>query len=85
LAGACSFELSIRDPTKHVRAVWITYDRGFDIRKYYFDSEVRAFAQKQGIALMLAGQCPAKLPPTGENGEMDMDMSRGWRGRFSRR
>lgn len=26
---------------------------------------------------MLAGQCPAKQPPTGEKGEMDMDMSRG--------
>ncbi|MBV9745484.1 MAG: hypothetical protein JO099_17115, partial [Acidobacteriia bacterium] len=60
-----------------MRAVWITYDRGFDIAKYYSDSEVRAFAHKQAIALMLARQCPAKSPPTGERGEMDMDMSRG--------
>ena len=77
LAGPCSFELLILSPTKHVRAVWITYDRGFDISRYYSDAEVRAFAQKQAIALMFAHQCPAKIPPTGEQGEMDMDMSRG--------
>ena len=75
--GPCSFELSIPSPTKRVRAVWITYDRGFDISRYYSDAEVRVFAQKQAIALVLARQCPAKLPPTGEQGEMDMDMSRG--------
>jgi hypothetical protein len=54
LIGPCSFELSIPSPTKHVRAVWITYDRGFDITRYYSDTEVRAFAQKHTIALMLA-------------------------------
>src|ERR1035438_5473427 len=68
LIGPCSFELSIPSPTKHVRAVWITYDRGYDISRYYSDAEVSAFAQKQAIALMLAHQCPAKLPPTGELG-----------------
>ncbi len=77
LTGPCSFELWIPSPIRHVRAVWITYDRGFDIMRYYSDSEVRVFAQKQAIALVLARQCPAKTPPTGETGEMDMDMSRG--------
>ena len=77
LTGACAFELSIPSPKKQVRAVWITYDRGYDISRYYFDADVRAFAQSQAIALMLAHQCPAKLPPTGEQGEMDVDMSRG--------
>lgn len=77
LSGPCFFEMWIPSSNKPVRAVWITYDRGFDIAKYYSDAEVRAFAQRQAIALMLARQCPAKLPPTGERGEMDMDMSRG--------
>jgi hypothetical protein len=77
LTQACSFELSVPSPTKQVRAVWITYDRGFDISRYYSDATVRRFAQKHAIALMLAHQCPAKVPPTGERGEMDMDMSRG--------
>ncbi|HTW66962.1 MAG TPA: hypothetical protein VME17_20220, partial [Bryobacteraceae bacterium] len=77
LTGPCSFELWIPSPKKHVGAVWITYDRGFDITRYYSDAEVRAFAKKHSIALMLARQCPAKVPPTGEQGEMDMDMSRG--------
>ena len=40
--GPCSFELSIPSLTKRVRAVWITYDRGFDISRYYSDAEVRA-------------------------------------------
>jgi hypothetical protein len=57
--------------------VWITYDLGFDISRYYSDGQVRAFAQKQAIALILAHQCAAKSPPTGKQGEMDMDMSRG--------
>jgi dienelactone hydrolase len=77
LKGPCSFELSIPSPTRPVRAVWITYDRGYDISRYYSDADVRVFAQKQAIALLLAHQCPAKFPPTGEQGEMDMDMSRG--------
>lgn len=77
LSEPCSFELSIPDPAKHLRAVWITYDRGYDIARYYSDPEVTTFARKQAIALMLAHQCPAQIPPTGEQGEMDMDMSRG--------
>jgi hypothetical protein len=31
LIGPCAFELSIPSPSNRVRAVWITYDRGFDI------------------------------------------------------
>jgi hypothetical protein len=62
---------------KPVRAVWITYDRGYDISRYYSDADVTYFAKKQAIALLLAHQCPAKIPPTGERGEMDMDMSQG--------
>ena len=77
LAGPCRFELTIPCPAKRVRAVWITYDRGFDISRDYSDAEVRVFAQKEAIALILARQCPATIPPTGEQGEMDMEMSRG--------
>jgi dienelactone hydrolase len=77
LNGPCSFELSIPNPAKRVRAVWITYDRGYDISRYYSDADVRGFARRQAIALILAHQCPAKSPLTGEQGEMDMDVSRG--------
>jgi hypothetical protein len=73
----CSFDLTILNSASRVRAVWITYDRGFDISKFYSDLGVHAFAQKQSIALMLAHQCAAKAPPTGEKGEMDMDISHG--------
>jgi len=76
-AGSCSFELTLPAPEKPVNAVWLTYDRGYDISRYYSDPQVVAFAEKHAIALMLAHQCPAKEPPTHERGEMEMDPSRG--------
>ena len=76
-ASSCSFELSLPDPEKPVTAVWLTYDRGYDISRFYSDEEVVAFAAEHGFALLLAHQCPAKDPPTHERGEMDMDPSRG--------
>ena len=77
LAENCTFKMTIPAPNKPVQAVWLTYDRGFDIMKYYDDPAVVTFAQRHEIALVLAHQCPAKDPPTRETGEMDMDMSRG--------
>ena len=74
LAGPCRFDLWIPDAGTTLNATWITYDRGFDISKYFGDSDVRAFAEKHRIALMMAHQCPAKAPATGE---MDMDLSHG--------
>jgi hypothetical protein len=77
LVENCTFKMTIPEPNKPVRAVWLTYDRGFDIMKYYDDPAVVMFAQRQELALVLAHQCPAKDPPTRETGEMDMDVSRG--------
>jgi hypothetical protein len=56
LAGPCRFDLWIPNPGSTLNATWITYDRGFDISKYYGDSDVRAFAEKHRIALMMAHQ-----------------------------
>jgi hypothetical protein len=69
--------MTIAVPDKPVRAVWLTYDRGFDIMKYFDDPAVVMFARRHEMALVLAHQCPAKDPPTHETGEMDMDVSRG--------
>ncbi len=77
LAEDCTFKMTIPAPDKPVRAVWLTYDRGFDIMKYYDDPAVVTFAQRHEMALVLAHQNPAKDPPTQETGEMDMDLSRG--------
>ncbi len=77
LQSACLFEFALPAPASPVRAVWITYDRGYDITRYYRDPDVVSFARRHRVALMLARQCPAKDPPTGERGEMDMDVSRG--------
>jgi dienelactone hydrolase len=77
LSENCTFKMTLPARDKPVRGVWLTYDRGFDIMKYYDDPAVVAFAQQHEIALVLAHQCPAKNPPTREIGEMDMDLSRG--------
>ena len=57
----CTFKMTLPAPDKPVRAVWLTYDRGFDIMKYYDDPAVVAFAQQHEIALVLAHQCPRKI------------------------
>jgi dienelactone hydrolase len=66
----CSYQASFPAGTRPVKAAWVTYDRGPDITKFYFDPEVLAFAEKNDLAVVLARQCPAKR--TAEKGEMDM-------------
>ena len=61
LAGPCVFELSIPSPRERVRAVWLTYDRGYDISRYYSDAAVKAFAQRQAIALILGATMSCKI------------------------
>ena len=76
LAGPCRYDLTLPAGHHHVRATWVTYDRGRDIMKFYSDPDVVAFAQQNGLALIMAHQCPAKSAPGGPE-EMDMDPSHG--------
>ena len=76
LAGPCHYDLTLPSGHRTVRAVWVTYDRGLDIMKFYSDPEVVAFARRHDLALMMPHQCPAKNAPGGPN-EMDMDPSHG--------
>lgn len=55
-----------------MKAAWVTYDRGLDITRFYSDSDVLDFAKRNDVAMVLAIQCPATTPSTGERGEMDM-------------
>jgi hypothetical protein len=71
-AGPCHYDISFPAGHRAVRAVWVTFDRGRDIMKFYSDPEVIAFAHHHGLALMMAHQCPAKNAPGGPQ-EMDMD------------
>ena len=76
IAAPCRYDLTLPAGRRTVRAVWVTYDRGRDITKFYSDADVSAFARRHDLALLLAHQCPAKDAPGGP-GEMDMDPSHG--------
>jgi pimeloyl-ACP methyl ester carboxylesterase len=75
-SGACHYEITLPQGNKPVRAVWVIFDRGRDITKFYSDAEVVGFARREGMALMLAHQCAGKNAPGGAQ-EMDMDPSHG--------
>ena len=76
-AGSCRYDLAFPAGRHLVRAVWVTFDRGRDIMKFYSDSDVLAFAKRNDVAMVLAIQCPASEPETGEKGEMDMNPKHG--------
>jgi len=75
-ADPCRYDLTLPAGGHTVRAVWVTFDRGRDIMKFYSDSDVVAFARRYDLALMMPHQCPAKDAPGGPH-EMDMDPSHG--------
>jgi hypothetical protein len=76
LAGPCKYDLSLPAGRRPIRAVWVTFDRGLDIMKFYSDPDVVAFARRHDLALMMPHQCPAKNVPGGPR-EMDMNPSHG--------
>jgi dienelactone hydrolase len=75
-AGPCHYDLTLPAGRRTVRAVWVTFDRGRDIMKFYSDPDVIAFARRHDLALMMPHQCPAKEAPGGPQ-EMDMNPSHG--------
>jgi dienelactone hydrolase len=72
LARDCRYELTLPNPTRPIRAVWVIFERGRELTTFYRDPEVIAFAQRQGIALMLAFNCPSK-----NYGDMNVNPGRG--------
>jgi hypothetical protein len=75
-AGPCRYDLTLPAGQHSVRAVWVTFDRGRDIMKFYSDPHVVAFARRRDLALLTPHQCPARNAPGGTK-EMDMDPSHG--------
>ena len=75
-AQPCNYDIAFPAGARTVRAVWVTFDRGRDIMKFYSDPEVVAFAQHHDLALMMPHQCPGKNAPGGPE-EMDMDPTHG--------
>jgi dienelactone hydrolase len=72
IARDCGYELTLPNPTRPIRAVWVIFERGSELTTFYRDPEVIAFAQRQRIALMLARHCPSK-----DYGDMNVNPSQG--------
>ena len=72
LAEPCGYELTLLDPSRVVRGVWVVFDRGRDMQRYYGDPEVQSFARTQDLALMLAFHCRSKL-----YADVDVDPTKG--------
>lgn len=72
IAADCRYEITIPNPSRHIRAVWVIFDRGRDMLRYYGDPEVQAFAYRSGLALLFPFHCRAKTYE-----DMDVDPSRG--------
>src|SRR4026209_2540279 len=60
LAADCRYELTLAKPTRTLQAVWVIFDRGRDMLRYYGDPDVHAFAERHGWALLLPFHCRAK-------------------------
>jgi dienelactone hydrolase len=75
LAGECGYELTIPVPEKPINAVWVVFDRGRDVQRYYADSTVQAFAAGHNWAMLFAFQCAAKSPD--QHGDINADPSQG--------
>jgi len=68
------YELTLTDRQRAIRGVWVIFDRGRDILQIYGDAEVRAFAQRHDLALLLPFHCRAK---SGTDGDLNMDPAKG--------
>ena len=68
------YELTLTDRQRAIRGVWVIFDRGRDILQIYGDPEVRAFAQRHDLALLLPFHCRAK---SGTDGDLNMDPAKG--------
>src|SRR5215467_3164248 len=75
LASPCLYEITLIDPSRTIRGVWVIFDRGRDMLRFYGDPDVQAFAQQHDLALMLPFQCSAKSPAMG--GDLNPDPSKG--------
>ena len=74
LAAACRYEITLTNPSRTVRAVWVIFERSRNTLEYYRDSDVRAFARRHDLALLFPFHCRSRSE-TG--GDMNVDPSQG--------
>ena len=75
LASACRYEITLLDPSRTIKGVWVIFDRGRDMLRYYGDPDVQAFAQRHDFALMFPFHCAAKSPAM--KGDLNVDPTKG--------
>ena len=75
LAAPCRYEVTLTNPSRSVRGVWVIFERSRDMLLYYQDADVRAFARRHDLALLFPLHCQSKSPETG--GDMNVDPSKG--------
>ena len=75
LASDCRYEITLTNSSRTVRGVWVIFDRGRDMLRYYGDPDVQAFAERHDLALLLAFHCGAKSSDAG--GDINVDPSKG--------
>jgi len=73
---ACGYELTLLDPARTIRGVWVIFDRGRDTLRYYGDPDVAAFARAHDLALLLAFHCAGKDPGQ-TKGDIDVEPAKG--------
>lgn len=56
----CEYRMVIPGANSAVKAAWVVFDRGQDYSNWYEDRQVRAFAEAQRLALVLAMHCRSK-------------------------
>lgn len=75
LASPCRYELTLFDPAREIRTVWVIFDRGRDMLRYYGDPDVQAFAHRNDIGLVLAFNCSAQSEAS--HGDINVDPTQG--------
>jgi hypothetical protein len=72
IATDCRYEITIPNPSRPIRAVWVVFDRGRDMLRYYGDPEIQAVAYRSDLALLFPFHCRSKAYE-----DMNVDPSKG--------
>ena len=75
LASPCRYEVTLIDPSRIVRGVWVIFDRSRDMLRYYGDPDVRAFARAPRFRASVFVSLRVEI--AGLERDMNMDPSKG--------
>ena len=74
ITEACRYEMTVTDPSRRIKGVWVIFERSLGTLQYYRDADVRAFARRHDLAALFPFHCRSKSE-TG--GDMNVDPRRG--------